>query len=58
MAKMRCIECRGTGYAEPAAGFTFGNNCPVCKGEGWLTNEWTALTRLAQEEGYDVTHTP
>jgi DnaJ-class molecular chaperone len=34
--KMRCRECRGTGYAEPAPCFTFGNDCPVCHGSGWL----------------------
>ena len=32
-----CEECRGTGYAEPAPGFTFGNDCPVCRGKGWLS---------------------
>ena len=32
----RCKECNGTGYAEPAPGFTFGNDCLVCKGDGWL----------------------
>jgi RecJ-like exonuclease len=36
MNKVRCMECRGTGYAEPAPGFTFGNDCPVCRGDGWL----------------------
>lgn len=35
----RCCECRGTGYAEAAPGFSFGNDCPVCKGEGWLDPE-------------------
>ena len=34
--KTRCRECRGTGYAEPAPCFTFGNDCPVCHGSGWL----------------------
>lgn len=34
---IRCEECRGTGYAEPAPGFTFGNDCPVCRGDGWLS---------------------
>lgn len=35
--RVRCEECRGTGYAEPALSFTFRNDCPVCSGEGWLS---------------------
>ncbi len=31
-----CIECRGTGYAGAPPGFTFGPDCPVCKGNGWV----------------------
>lgn len=35
--KTRCLECNGTGYAEqPVPTFTFGNDCPVCRGNGWL----------------------
>ncbi len=45
----RCKECNGTGYAEPAPGFTFGNDCLVCKGDGWLNIPKPLTTAQRQE---------